>query len=153
MAEHPYEKGFIVRRLKRVADWLKRALPMGWFECVWPFSASGTEWYVIGWFVSGFVISVGVCSLYDCVAAVRWLAYLLAALVYLLALLRVPEIIARTTTVDFSDVISTQRSLVLAAINYVELMLWFGLIYALNFHSLHGASQPATLSTSASSPN
>ena len=107
MAEHPYEKGFIVRRLKRVADWLKRALPMGWFECVWPFSASGTEWYVIGWFVSGFVISVGVCSLYDCAAAVRWLAYLLAALVYLLALLRVPEIIARTTTVDFSDVIST----------------------------------------------
>jgi hypothetical protein len=42
--------------------------------------------------------------------------------------LRGVEIIARTTTVK--DVISIQRSLVLAAINYVELMLWFGLIYA-----------------------
>jgi hypothetical protein len=58
--------------------------------------------------------------------------------------LRVVEIIARTTIVDFTNVISRQRSLILVAINYVELMLWFGLIYALNYQSLHGADQPAT---------
>jgi hypothetical protein len=34
--------------------------------------------------------------------------------------------------------------LVLAAINYVELMLWFGLIYSLNYQLLHGAGRPAT---------
>ena len=50
----------------------------------------------------------------------------------------------RTTTVDFSDVVLIQRSLVLAAINYVDLMLWFGLIYALNYQLLNGAGQPAT---------
>src|SRR5690242_14435271 len=88
--------------------------------------------------VFALVISVAVCLLYDRVVAVGWLAYLLAALIYLLVLLRVPEIIVRTTTVDFSDVVLIQRSLVLAAINYVELMLWFGLIYALNYQLLNG---------------
>ena len=86
----------------------------------------------------GLAISVSVCLFYDYVAAVLWLVYLLAAL-------RGPEIIVRTTTVDFSNVISTQRSLVLAAINYVELMLWFGLIYALNYKSLYPpGTQPVT---------
>jgi len=103
-----------------------------------------TEGYVVWWFVFALVISVAVCLLHDRVVAVGWLAYLLAALIYLLALLRVPEIIVRTTTVDFSDVVLIQRSLVLAAINYVELMLWFGLIYALNYQLLNGAGQPAT---------
>lgn len=30
------------------------------------------------------------------------------------------------------------------AINYVELMIWFGVVYALNYHSLHGADEPAS---------
>jgi hypothetical protein len=50
----------------------------------------------------------------------------------------------RAGSVDPANVISPQRTLVLAAINYVELMLWFGLVYALNYKSLHGAGQPAT---------
>ena len=123
-------------------------LLMRWLGCICPRlkdpSPVDTEGYVVWWFVFALVISIAVCLLYDRVVAVRWLAYLLAALVYLLALLRVPEIIVRTTTVDFSDVVSTQRSLILAAINYVELMLWFGLIYALNYQFLNGAGQPAT---------
>ena len=76
--------------------------------------------------------------------AVAWLGVLIGGLVYLLAALRFPEIIVRTTTVNFSDVISTQRSLILVAINYAELMLWFGLVYSFNIPFLHGAVQPAT---------
>ena len=35
--------------------------------------------------------------------------------------------------------------MVLVVINYVELMLWFGLIYALNYKSLHpSGTQPIT---------
>jgi Ion channel len=121
-----------------------RVLPMGWFERIWPRPSSCvTEIYVISWFMLGLAISVVVCLFYDYIAAVRWLAFLVA-LVYLLAALRVSEIIVRTTTVDFTNVISRQRSLILVAINYVELMLWFGLVYALNYHSLHGASRPVT---------
>jgi hypothetical protein len=148
MAEDQHKKGFLVPALGCAADWLKRNWLMRWLGCIFPRlkdpSPVDTEGYVVWWFVFALVISVAVCLLYDRVVAVGWLAYLLAALIYLLALLRVPEIIVRTTTVDFSDVVLIQRSLVLAAINYVELMLWFGLIYALNYQLLNGAGQPAT---------
>jgi hypothetical protein len=148
MAENRHKKGFLVPALGCAADWLEHHWLMRWLGRICPRlkdpSPVDTEGYVVGWFVFALVISVAVCLLYDCVVAVRWLAYLLAALVYLLAPLQVLEIIERTMTVDFSDVVSTQRSLVLAAINYVELMLWFGLIYALNYQFLKGAGQPAT---------
>jgi hypothetical protein len=101
-----------------------------------------TELYVIGWFVAGVLISGAVCLLYNHVSAIRWLAFLLTVVIYLVAALRLIEIIARTTIVDFSNVISIQRSLVLLAINYVELMLWFGLVYALNYHNLLDQSRP-----------
>jgi hypothetical protein len=144
MAEGPNEQGFLVPRLGGIADWLNNHWLMRWLGCVFPSlkdpKASDTERYVLGCFVVGFVISLAVCLL----APIRWLGYPLAALIYLIAALRVVEIIARTTTVNFKDVISTQRSLVLASINYLELMLWFGLVYALNYKSLHGADGPAT---------
>src|SRR5262249_7777423 len=106
-----------------------------WF---WPRpSAVATELYVLCWFVFELIISVAVCLFYGHVAAVRWV-------VYLLAVLRSVEIIVRAESVDPTNVISPQRTLVLPAINYVELMLWFGLVYALNYKSLHGAGQPAT---------
>ena len=148
MADDRYEEGFLVPWLGGASDWLKRNWLMSWLGFICPKlkdpSPVDTELYVVWWFVFGLVISLAVCLFYDCILAVAWLTYILAALVYLLALLRVPEIIVRTTTVDFSDVISRQRSLVLVSINYVELMIWFGLIYALNCQLLNGAGRPAT---------
>jgi hypothetical protein len=126
MAEGPYEKGFLVPTLGGIADWLNNRWLMHWLGCVFRSlkhpKPPDPERYVVGWFVVGFVISLAVCLLYDRVSPVRWLVYPLATLIYLIAALRGVEIIARTTTVK--DVISIQRSLVLAAINYVELMLW-----------------------------
>jgi hypothetical protein len=132
MAEDRCKDGFLVPALGRIADWLNDHWLMRWLGCVFRSlkdpKPADTERYVVGWFVVGFVISLAVCLLYDRVTPVRWVVYHLATLIYLIAALRGVEIIARTTTVK--DVISIQRSLVLAAINYVELMLWFGLIYA-----------------------
>jgi len=100
MAEDRYKDGLLVPGLGRVADWLKRYWLMSWLGYVCPRlrdpTAVDTELYVVSWFVFGLAISVSVCLFYDYVAAVRWLVYLLAAL-------RGPEIIVRTTTVDFSN--------------------------------------------------
>ncbi len=57
-----------------------------------------------------------------------------------LAVIRIVEIIGRTLNV--TDVILPERTLVLAGINYVELALCFGVIYALNYHCLNGANGP-----------
>jgi Ion channel len=147
MAEGRYEKGFIVSWLGCASCWLKRTLPMGQLARFLPtlsHSPVAIEVYVVCGFVIVFVVSVAVCLLYDCVAAVRWLAYPLEGLIYLFAALRVLEIMVRATDVDPKNVVSPVRTLTLAAINYVELMLCFGLVYALNYQSLHGAGQPAT---------
>jgi hypothetical protein len=139
MAEGRSEKGFIVPALGGAATCLMRVLPMGWLSYIWPgLSAVAVEVYVLCWFTAVLLISVAVYPLYDYVTAFGWLVYLLAAL-------RILEIIVRTTTVDFTNVISRKRSLVLVAINYIELMLWFGLIYALNYKGLHPpGTQPVT---------
>jgi hypothetical protein len=127
--------------LRKLRGSLKHTYPCALLDC--PLaqrlkdpSPRDTELYVVSWFVFGLVISIAICLFYRSVSAVHWLAYPLEALIYLLALLRVAEIIVRTTPINFSNVISRQRSLVLVAINYVELMVWFGLIYALNYQCL-----------------
>jgi hypothetical protein len=92
---------------------------------------------VLGWLVIEIAITAALLGFYDYVAAVGWLIYIFAALHGL-------EIILRTIAVDITNVISAVRTLTLAAINYVQLMLWFGLVYALNYQLLHGAGQPVT---------
>ena len=140
MAEGRREHGLLVRWLEGLSDWMERNWLMQWLGYFCPRlkdpSPRDTELYVVSCFVFGLVISIAICLFYRSVTAVHWLAYPLEALVYLLALLRVAEIIVRTTPINFSNVISRQRSLVLVAINYVELMVWFGLIYALNYQCL-----------------
>jgi hypothetical protein len=146
MAEGRYKKGFIVPTLRGAANWLKPVLPMGWLEFACPTfkeSAVATEAYVLFWFVLELAIGAALLSLYNYVAAVtlvRWLIYIIAAL-------RGLEIIARAVGVDLRNVISTLRTLILAAINYVEFMLCFGLVYALNYQNLvdQSHSVPAPL--------
>jgi hypothetical protein len=140
MAEDRCKDGFLVPVLGCVADWLKRILPMGWLACVLPIlkrSPIAIEVYVLCCFGIALALSAAVWFLFDWVAAVRWFVYILAGL-------RGLEIIVRAANIDIKTVVEPVRTLVLAAINYVELMLWFGLLYALNYHSLHGASRPVT---------
>jgi hypothetical protein len=134
MAEGRYEKGFLVPALKCASDWLKPVLPMGWLAWIWPGrfenpSPSATEAYVLGWLGIEIAITAALLGFYDYVAAVSWVVYVFAALHGF-------EIILRAMAVDLRDVISTVRTLTLAAINYVQLMLWFGLVYALNYQNL-----------------
>jgi Ion channel len=115
---------------------------MGWLARIWPGrfenpSPSATEAYVLAWLGIEIAITAALLAFYDYVAAIGWLIYIFGALHGL-------EIILRTIAVDITNVISAVRTLTLAAINYVQLMLWFGLVYALNYQLLHGASQPAT---------
>jgi hypothetical protein len=143
MADDRYEKGFIVRWLGAVSEWFKRKWLMSWFAHIWPSlnqSAVAIELYVLCCFAITLAVSVAVCWLNDCAAA-RWP---LAVPIYVLVGLRVPEILIRAADVDVKKVICLVRTLVLAVINYVELMLLFGLVYALNCQLLHGAGQPAT---------
>jgi Ion channel len=146
MAEGRYKKGFIVPTLRGAANWLKPVLPMGWLEFACPTfkeSAVATEAYVLFWFVLELAIGAALLSLYnyvDYVVAVGWV-------IYLLVTLRVPEIVVRATDVKLKNVISPVRTLILAAINYVELMVCFGLVYALNYRNLvdQSHSVPAPL--------
>ena len=133
-------RGCLVPVLGRIADWLKPILPMGWLAFVLPIlkrSPIAIEVYVLCCFGIALALSAAVWFLYDWVAAVRWFVYILAGL-------RGLEIIVRAANVDIKTVVDPVRTLVLAAINYVELMLWFGLVYALNYHCLHGAGRPVT---------
>ena len=125
-------RGCLVPVLGRIADWLKPILPMGWLAFVLPIlkrSPIAIEVYVLCCFGIALALSAAVWLLYDWVAAVRWFVYILAGL-------RGLEIIVRAANVDIKTVVDPVRTLVLAAINYVELMLWFGLVYALNYHCL-----------------
>jgi Ion channel len=115
---------------------VEKLLPMGWLACVLPIlkrSPIAIEVYVLCCFGIALALSAAVWFLYERVAAVRWFVYILAGL-------RGLEIIVRTANVDIKTVVDPIRTLVLAAINYVELMLWFGLVYALNYHCLHDFS-------------
>jgi hypothetical protein len=84
---------------------------------------------VLGWLGIEIAITAALLGFYDYVAAVSWVVYVFAALHGF-------EIILRAMAVDLRDEISTVRTLTLAAINYVQLMLWFGLVYALNYQNL-----------------
>lgn len=109
MAEDRHKNGFLVPLLRGVADWLNRNWLMRWLACIFPSlkppkpSASATEVYVLCWFVFGLLIGAGICFLYGLIATVPRLACIVAAVVSVVAALRVVEIITRTTIVDFTD--------------------------------------------------
>jgi len=137
MTEDRYKDGFLIPKLKRMLACLMRVLPMGLLGSAWSRfkkpSAKDTERYVLAWLGLEVVASCWVLC-----PSLRWL---LALPVLILAWLRIAEIIARTVAV--ADVISPTRTMVLAAINFLELILCFGLIYALNIQSLLDQSNPA----------
>lgn len=132
------KEGFVVPALKSAATYLRRVLPMGWLACIsanfrLP-SASTTEKYVFFCLAIELIVMVLWWSM-DHFAAVGWL-------IVVFAVLRMVEIIVRTGDVDVRKVLDRHRTLALGAINYVELALCFGAIYAFNYHCLKGADRP-----------
>jgi hypothetical protein len=134
------QPSFLIRWLKTISGYLKCISPMGWLEHIYrdfknP-SPSLTEKYVL------------ICLLIEILIALAFLApstshlSIVGWVFGILAVIRIVEIVGRT--VDVTEVISPPRTLILAGINYVELALCFGVLYALNYQSLNGASRPIT---------
>ena len=130
------DQGLIVPALKSIFEGMKCISLMRWLEYVIPNlkNTNNTEIYVL------------VCLMIETVIALTFLGPLTQSrfvswVIGILAVLRIVEIIGRAAV---TEVICPFRTLVLAGINYVELALCFGMIYALNYHSLHGADRPIT---------
>ena len=130
------DQGLIVPALKSIFEGMKCISLMRWLEYVIPNlkNTNNTEIYVL------------VCLMIETVIALAFLGPLTQSrfvswVIGILAVLRIVEIIGRAAV---TEVICPFRTLVLAGINYVELALCFGMIYALNYHSLHGADRPIT---------
>jgi len=103
------------------------------------------ELYLVAWFAIE-LLAVA------CVLAAHLNAWA-QGIIAVVAALRVIEIVQVTMNTTVFDsmsgraderVVSRARMIVLAAINYVELVVCFGLFYAMWWTSLHGAGQPAT---------
>jgi hypothetical protein len=135
---------FSSQRLKAALQYAKYLSPMHWVECVNPDlkdrSASATEKYVIACVTIEVLVGVALGLPITQSPAPSWLV--LRWPIGILAALRIIEILVRTVTVK--EVILESRTAVLAGINYVELALCFGVIYALNHQCLNGAFRPIT---------
>jgi Ion channel len=134
------QPSFLIRQLKTISGYLKCISPMRWLKNIYPDfenpSPSLTEKYVL------------ICLLIEILIALAFLApstghsSIAAWVVGILAVIRIVEIVGRI--VDVTEVISPPRTLILAGINYFELALCFGVLYASNYQSLNGASRPIT---------
>ena len=129
------QTGFLIPALTSISKYMKCISPMRWLGFKNP-SASATEKYVLSCLMIEVVIAFAFLGPISRPQLGGW--WVIGAL----AVIRIVEIIGRT--VDVTNVISPIRTLVLAAINYVELALCFGVIYALNYQCLHEASRPIT---------
>jgi hypothetical protein len=128
------QTGFLIPALERISEYMKCISPMRWLGFKNP-NASATEKYVLSCLMIELVIGLAFLSQISRPPFVGWV-------IGVLAVIRIVEIIGRT--VDIKNVISPKRTVVLAAINYVELALCFGVIYALNYHGLFGVGRPIT---------
>jgi len=131
------QTGFLIPALKSISEGMKCISPMRWLAYVVPnfksSSASATEKYVLICLMIEVVIGLAFLVPISRPPFVGWV-------IGALAVIRIVEILGRT--VDVTYVIDPRRTLVLAGINYVELALCFGVIYALNYQCLHEASRP-----------
>jgi hypothetical protein len=107
---------------------------MRWLACICPKfrnpSDGATECYVLAWLMGevGIAMVLSVVPIMNPPITVRWSLCIVVSL-------RIIEIIQRVVVTKVKDVFRTS---VLAAINFVELALCFGIVYASNFGSLEG---------------
>jgi hypothetical protein len=81
----------------------------------------------------------------SCLCQLSFAVSLLLAGALSLRILEVLQVTVNATLFDPDDVVSSSaRMLVLAAFNFVELILCFGVVYATNYQMLMGAGRPVT---------
>jgi hypothetical protein len=126
------EPGFLTSAVKRLSEGLKYLSPLEWLGP--NIAPATTEWYVLAGFFVEFVAAVNVTKIAGWPPWLQWAVLVLAAL-------KIIEIVRVTVGVVLFDegvVASVQRTFILAAINFLELGLCYGLFYALNKQLLRG---------------
>jgi len=107
--------------------------------------ARAIDLYVTVWLVAE-LLTVGISCSCQLPCTVHFLVMVFVSL-------RILEIVQVTVNVALFDALSGRpeelvgsrtRMLVLAGLNFLELLLCFGIIYAINYRGLVGAGQPAT---------
>lgn len=107
--------------------------------------AAAIEYYLVVWLIVAALFTVAVLIVHPNI-------YLML-ICYFFATIRIIEIMQVTVNVTVFDryagrpdniIASSARVLVLAATNFIELAIWFGMLYALGIDRLTGAGQPAT---------
>ena len=129
------EPGFLTSVIKRLFAGLKYLSPLAWLERFRPnITPTTVEWYVLICLFLEFIAAINVTKI---VGWASWQQRVILAL----AAIKILEIIRVTASVALFDegvVASIQRTLILAAINFLELGLCFGFFYALNKELLEG---------------
>jgi Ion channel len=125
----------LVEAVKTIFGFLKYLSPIEWLQwwrpTLWP---AATELYVVACLLIEFVVAINITKI---AGWPSWLPYV----VLVLASLRILTIVRVTMSVvlfDEGEVASVQRTFILAAINFLELCLCYGLFYALNKKLLLG---------------
>jgi len=151
--------------VRRAFEWAKWLSPMQWLGIRWPLfrprnaltptevasqdftrrRARTIEQYLVCWLIIE-VVFVGLACMGPWQSVVRLLVTMAIAL-------RIVEIIQVTVNATLFDALSGRpdervasrtRMIVLAGVNFCELWLCFGVIYAMNYGALIGAGRPVT---------
>jgi hypothetical protein len=129
------EPGFLTWVVRNLFDVLKYLSPLALLEWLRPnIKPAITEWYVLASLLLEFTAAINVTKI------AGWTSWQQRA-VLALAGLKILEIIRVTVSVVLFDegiVASVQRTFILAAVNFLELGLCFGLFYALHKDLLGG---------------
>jgi hypothetical protein len=116
--------------------------------------ARAVDFYILAWLAFEILTtySISITKADSFVSAAKVDACI-ATFVEVAVFLRILEIVQVTVNAALFDAISGRqdekvasvpRSVTLAGINFLELIICFGIVYAGNFHSLQGAGQPVT---------
>jgi Ion channel len=135
---HPDTIGILLPAIGKVFQFVSRCSPLRLLKVFDPkLSARTVDFYVLIWVVLEVVIVV--------VSVSQWpIPQLPLVLIAGLRIIDILQAIVNVTLFDPEEVASIRRTLMLAGINFIELVVCFGVIYALNFDHLRNAGQPLT---------
>jgi hypothetical protein len=132
------DPGFLTGAVKRLFSGLEYLSPMAWLQR-WRGDPTPAviEWYVIGCLSLEFIAAVNVTKISEWASWQRQILLALAAL----RILGIIRVAASVVLFDSGRVASVQRTFILAALNFLELGLCYGLFYALNKQLLFSTTQ------------
>ena len=136
------EPGFLISAVRGLFYVLKYLSLLAWLERFRPSVTPATiEWYVLASLVLEFIAAINVTKIAGWTAWLQWAVLIVAAL----KILEIIRVTASVVLFDEGAVASVQRTFILAAINFFELGLCYGLFYALHKDLLRGGDHVGAL--------